>query len=35
MDLAGLDRAAQGADDVLLADDLVEAEGPVAAIEGG
>ena len=35
VDLALLDRVAQGADDVLLADDLVEGAGPVAAVEGG
>ena len=35
MDLVLLDRVAQGADHVLLADDLVEGSGPVAAVEGG
>ena len=35
VDLALLDRVAQGADDVLLADDLVEGAGAVAAVEGG
>src|SRR6185295_19769489 len=34
VDLALLDRVAQRADDVLLADDLVEGAGPVAAVEG-
>ena len=35
VDLALLDRVAQGADDVLLADHLVEGAGAVAAVEGG
>ena len=35
VDLVLLDRVAQGADDVLLADHLVEGSGPVAAVEGG
>ena len=35
VDLALLDRVAQGADDVLLPDHLVEGAGAVAAVEGG
>ena len=35
VDLALLDRVAQGADDVLLADHLVEGAGAVTAVEGG
>jgi hypothetical protein len=35
VDLALLDRVAQGADHVLLAHDLVEGAGAVAAVEGG
>jgi hypothetical protein len=35
MDLALLDRVAQGADDVLLADHLVEGAGAVTPVEGG
>ena len=34
VDLALLDRVAQRADDVLLADHLVEGAGAVAAVEG-
>ena len=35
VNLVPLDRVAQGADDVLLADHLVEGPGAVAAVEGG